>query len=129
VLGAFKYALVAYDGDLGVARTFAFVTLISSELLRVYSTRSEHYSAFAIGFFSNKYMNLGIGISFTLLLLSLYGPLHEVFKTYSFNFQEWGVVACFSVLPFIAGELGKKMLDVSGSSSIKVNVATVNKDV
>lgn len=116
VLGSFKYAMNTYGGDLNVARTFAFVTLISSELLRAYSTRSEHFSAFRIGFFSNKYMNMGVGVSFVLLMLSLYGPLHEVFRTFELGLQEWGVVACFAVLPFIAGELGKMFLDVAGSA-------------
>jgi Ca2+-transporting ATPase len=121
VLGAFQYAMNTYDGDLVIARTFAFVTLMSSELLRAYSTRSEHFSAFRIGFFSNKYMNLGVGVSFTLLMLSLYGPLHIIFKTYTLNLQEWGIIVCFAVLPFIAGELGKKLLDVSGTHACPAN--------
>ena len=124
VLGSFKYAMNAYGGDLNIARTFAFVTLISSELLRAYSTRSEHFSAFAIGFFGNKYMNMGVAVSFTLLMLSVYGPLHEVFRTHSLALEEWGVIACFAVLPFIAGEIGKKFLDVAGSAG-KRHKATI----
>ncbi|MCX7780482.1 MAG: cation-translocating P-type ATPase [Negativicutes bacterium] len=125
VLGAFKYALLNYNGDLTIARTFAFVTLISSELLRAYSTRSEHFSAFSIGFFSNKYMNMGVAVSFALLLLSLYGPLQPVFKTYTLGLNEWGIIAGFATLPFIAGELGKKLLDVSGTSQ-KQSACTLN---
>jgi Ca2+-transporting ATPase len=117
VLGAFRYAMNTYGGDLIVARTFAFATLISSELLRAYSTRSEHFSAFSIGFFGNKYMNMGVAASFSLLMLSIYGPLQGVFKTYALGLAEWGIIVCFAILPFLAGEIGKKFLDVAGSSN------------
>lgn len=114
MLGPFYYATSSYGGDLTVARTFAFVTLMSSELLRAYSARSEQFSAFRIGFFSNKYMNLGVGLSFALLLLALYGPLNGVFHTYSLGLREWAIVGGFSLLPFIAGEIGKAMFDIGG---------------
>ena len=128
VLGSFCYAL-AYltpnfqfgapltpDIDLSMARTFAFATMISAELLRAYTTRSEHYSVFKIGLFSNKYMNIGVGVSFTLLMLALYGPLHEIFRTQILGLKEWSVVGGFAVLPFVAGELGKQFLDLGAST-------------
>ena len=131
VLGAFCYAL-AYltpnfkfgapltpDIDLSMARTFAFATMISAELLRAYTTRSEHYSVFKIGLFSNKFMNLGVGVSFALLMLALYGPLHEIFRTQILGLKEWGIVGGFAVLPFIAGELGKQFMDLGASSRKK----------
>jgi Ca2+-transporting ATPase len=131
VLGAFCYAL-AYltpnfqfgapltpDIDLSMARTFAFATMISAELLRAYTTRSEHYSVFKIGLFSNKYMNIGVGVSFALLMLALYGPLHEIFRTQILGLKEWSIVGGFAVLPFIAGELGKQFLDLGASTRKK----------
>jgi len=116
VLGAYYYALNKFpeDIDLTMARTFAFTTMISAELLRAYTTRSEHYSVFKIGLFSNKFMNLGVFVSFALLMLSLYGPLHVVFRTDTLGFSEWAVVGAFAILPFLAGEIGKQFLDLSG---------------
>jgi len=127
VLGAFYYALtyltpgykiggiITPDLDLTMARTFAFTTMITAELLRAYTTRSEHYSVFKIGLFSNKWMNLGVGVSFALLMMSLYGPLHEVFRTQTLGFQEWGIIGAFSILPFAAGEIGKQFMDLGAS--------------
>ena len=117
VLGAFYYALNAYpqDADYSMARTFAFTTLISAELLRAFTARSEHYSVFRIGLFSNKFMNMGVGFSFALLALSLYGPLHKIFRTESLELNELGIVAAFAVLPFIAGEIGKQFMDLGAS--------------
>ena len=131
VLGSFCYAL-AYltpnfqfgapltpDIDLSMARTFAFATMISAELLRAYTTRSEHYSVFKIGLFSNKYMNIGVGVSFALLMLALYGPLHEIFRTQILGLKEWSIVGGFAILPFVAGELGKQFLDLGASTRKK----------
>lgn len=131
VLGSFCYALanltpnfqfgapLTSDIDLSMARTFAFATMISAELLRAYTTRSEHYSVFKIGLFSNKYMNIGVGVSFALLMLALYGPLHEIFRTQILGLKEWSVVGGFAVLPFVAGELGKQFLDLGASTRKK----------
>ena len=130
VLGAYYYGLSLNNinveqyilmggekaGELLIGpRTYAFATMISAELLRAYTTRSEHYSVFRIGLFSNKFMNIGVGFSFFLLFLSLYGPLHVIFKTFEPTFQDWAVIGGFAVLPFLAGEIGKKFLDVTGT--------------
>jgi Ca2+-transporting ATPase len=108
VLGAFQYALRA-GLELDAARTVAFATLIVSELLRAFSTRSERFSLFAIGVFSNKYLNTGIALSFALLLLALYSPLSGVLKMVPAGTGEWPIIAAFALLPLFAGEAGKKI--------------------
>jgi len=122
VLASYYYALTNYpqNADFSMARTFAFTTLISAELLRAYTARSEHYSVFRIGLFSNKWMNMGVGVSFVLLALSLYGPLHEIFRTESLAFKELGIIFGFSILPFAAGEIGKQFMDMGASDRKKI---------
>ena len=93
--------------------------MISAELLRAFTTRSEHYSVFKIGLFSNKYMNMGVGLSFLLLGLALYGPLHAVFRTQTLGLSEWAIVGGFAILPFAAGEIGKQFLDLGASGKKK----------
>ena len=93
--------------------------MISAELLRAYTTRSERSSVFKIGLFSNKFMNMGVGLSFALLALALYGPLHEIFRTETLGLKEWSVIASFAVLPFIAGEIGKQFMDLSGTGKTR----------
>ena len=109
ILGTFQYALIVSGGDLTLARTFAFVSLISTQLLCTYSSRSELYSVFQLGFFSNLYLNIGVGISFLILLLSVQGPANELFKTVELGGKEWFVLACVAPVPFAVTEFYKAM--------------------
>lgn len=90
------------------ARTMAFTTLICAELLRAYSCRSEHFSVFSIGFFSNKVMNRSVLLSMFLLLVVLYVPfLDPVFDTVALTLVDWVVVIVLSAIPFVTGEIFK----------------------
>lgn len=113
VLGAFQYALAAYSHDLDMARTFAFITLITTQIVCAYAARSEYYSAFALGLLSNKFLNGGVALSFALLLLSVYGPLHLLFKTIEPGVHEWLFLLAMAPLPFVAAEVTKWVLKLS----------------
>ena len=110
VLGVYIFAL-NYFSNLETARTYAFTTLIFSELLRAYTSRSETYSVFKIGLFKNKYMVGGTLISFVLLLVVLYVPaLREIFDTVRLSFYDWGIIVLFGLIPFVAAEISKFFL-------------------
>jgi Ca2+-transporting ATPase len=110
VLVVFAYAL-KLTGCLESARTYAFATLIFSELLRAYTSRSETYSVFRLGLFSNKFMVGGTLISFLLLLTALYIPsLRSVFDTTFLSIYDWIIIVIFSLIPFAAAELSKIFL-------------------
>lgn len=101
------YALPDFTPSAG-ARTFAFLTLISAELLRAFSSRSERQSVFTLGFFSNPTMNKAVLLSFILMLLVVYIPaLDRIFYTISPTLRDWGVIAGLALVPFLAGELFK----------------------
>ncbi len=111
---AFNFGLARYGTEAGLphdgARTYAFVTLILAELLRAYSSRSEHESVFKIGLFSNKTMLKATAISFVLLILVLYIPfLDPVFHTIPLGILEWLLLIGLALIPFIIGELFKKI--------------------
>ncbi len=90
------------------AGTFAFVTLIFAELLRAYSSRSEHYSIFQIGFFSNKSMNKAVLLSSVMMLLVVYVPvLQTYFKTITLTGRDWLIIILLALIPFCIGELFK----------------------
>ena len=114
-LGVYWYAMnfgVHTDGQpYGVegARTFVFTTLILVELLLAFSCRSLHQSAWHMGMFSNRYMNIGVGVSFLLLIASLYGPLALIFENVALGIHEWDVILGFALIPPIAVEIGKKI--------------------
>jgi P-type Ca2+ transporter type 2C len=108
VLGAFVLGLRRFPDDLMAAQTMAFVTLTTSELLRAFTSRSEHYSVFAIGLFSNRWMLWAVGSSFALLLGVLYVPfLARLFGIAPLGAGEWLAIAPLILLPSAAAELTK----------------------
>ncbi|NPV93549.1 MAG: cation-translocating P-type ATPase [Firmicutes bacterium] len=90
------------------ARTFAFVTLITAELLRAYSSRSTRHSVFSLGFFSNKSMVKATLVSLVLLMAVIYVDfLDIIFETLELLPRDWGVIIPLAVVPFVFGELFK----------------------
>jgi Ca2+-transporting ATPase len=93
------------------ARTMAFVTLSLSELLRAYTSRSERHSIFSIGVLSNKYMQLAVIASFSLLLAVVYLPfLRPIFDTLSLGLREWIAILPLLLIPAIIAEMMKFFL-------------------
>ncbi len=94
-----------------VAATMAFVTLGLCELARAYTARSEHYSMFHGGVFSNKNMNWAVLISATLLLGVVYIPgLQGIFETATLGMEHWQYVLPLALLPAGAAEITKWFL-------------------
>jgi len=99
------------DLDHSMARTMAFVTLSLSELIRAYAARSERYSVFKIGFFSNKWMNWAVLSSFLLVMMVVYIPfLNPIFNTQPLLWIEWVEIIPLFVIPFAVAELIKKFV-------------------
>ena len=110
-LGAFVVGLQRFGGDLESAQTVAFATLVTSELLRAFTSRSERYSLFSIGVFSNRYMVLADASSFVLLLAVMYVPfLQPVFYTIPLGLEEWLIMVPFILLPSFVAEATKLVL-------------------
>lgn len=94
-----------------VAMTMAFVTLSFSELLRAFTARSERYSVFKIGVFSNRYMDLAVLTSLILLLAVVYIPfLQPVFKTVPIAWEQWRYILPLLFVPALAAEITKLVL-------------------
>jgi P-type Ca2+ transporter type 2C len=111
VLSAFVITLGRFPGHLEAAQTAAFATLVCSELLRSYTSRSEYYSIFAIGVFSNRWMIIATGMSVLLLLVAIYVPfLQLIFGTYPLSLADWAFLSPFFLLAPIAAELTKAYL-------------------
>jgi len=108
ILTAFYLGLQRYPGHLEAAQTIAFVTLCTSELIRAYTARSEYHSVFAIGVFSNKWMNWAVLASFLLVLMVVYVPfLNPFFDTVSLSLDDWLLMTPFFFASPIAMELVK----------------------
>ncbi|HZM44122.1 MAG TPA: cation-translocating P-type ATPase [Burkholderiales bacterium] len=108
ILLAFYFGLQRYPGHLEAAQTIAFVTLCTSELIRAYTARSEYLSLFAIGVFSNKWMNWAVLASFLLVLAVVYVPfLQPFFDTVPLTVNDWLFMFPFFFASPIAMELLK----------------------
>jgi Ca2+-transporting ATPase len=93
------------------ARSLAFTVLAFSELLRAYSARSEHFTVFKIGFFSNKWMQYAVGTSILLLLAVIYIPFfNPIFQTVPLTLQDWLEIVPLVILPAAAAEVTKVIL-------------------
>jgi Ca2+-transporting ATPase len=111
VLGAFLMALNRYPGNVQLAQTVAFATLICSELLRAYTSRSEYRSVFSGNPFSNRWLVLATGVSFVLLLLSIYVPfLRRPFGTVPLSMDDWLRMVPFMFVAPLVAELVKAIL-------------------
>ena len=93
--------------DLPIARTMAFMTLGTAQLVHAYNMRS-HKSLFKIGVFSNKKLNL----AFVSCLLMQIGvvvitPLSNIFRTTALPPSSWVIVALLSIAPLVILELQK----------------------
>ncbi|HWR67035.1 MAG TPA: cation-translocating P-type ATPase [Bellilinea sp.] len=93
------------------AETMAFLTLSLSELLRAFTARSEHYPILKIGLFTNKWMNLAVLFSLTLLILVVYVPfLNPIFSTVPLTWTEWRYMLPLLIIPSLAAEAGKYVI-------------------
>ena len=111
VLSAFVLALNRYSGHVEAAQTVAFATLICSELLRAYTSRSEYYSVFSIGLTSNKWMVYATGASLLLLLATMYVPfLRPFFGTVALGLDDWLIMLPFMFVAPITAEIVKAFL-------------------
>lgn len=107
------------------ARTYAFITLIMAELFRAYSSRSEDYSVFHLGLFSNATLNKAVLISFALTLSVVYLHfLQPLFYTISLTVPDWLRIMGLALFPFFAGELYKlvrrKYRNFTGDKGLKI---------
>ena len=89
-------------GDLAVARTMAFNTLVFSQLFYVFTCRSEFHTILDVGFFTNSYLIVAVLISATLQLAVDYLPiLQTVFHTVILNSEHWVIVLSIAAAPAV----------------------------
>jgi Ca2+-transporting ATPase len=110
-LTAYFVGLQTHPENVDIAKTMAFATLSFSELLRAFTSRSEHYPLLKIGFFSNRVMFAAVASSFVLLLAVLYLPfLQPIFDTTTLMMKQWLIVLPLLLVPAITAELTKLVL-------------------
>lgn len=91
--------------QLSEGRTMAFTTLILAELLRAFAVRSDKYTVYQLGFFSNPSMIKAISVAVLLLLIVLYVPfLATLFDISHMSLKEWAITLPMALIPFLSAE-------------------------
>jgi Ca2+-transporting ATPase len=94
----------AGSGDLDLARTASFNTLVLAQLFFVFTCRSEHRSILEVGLMTNPKLVLAVLCSVGLQLAVTYVPLlRSVFHTVPLNAVQWGFIAALASLPAVSG--------------------------
>jgi Ca2+-transporting ATPase len=92
-------SIIYFKGDVGLARTGAFVTLVLTQLIHVFECKSETKSIFDIPVLNNVYLILAVLCSLVMILGVVYiPPLQGIFKTVPLGFDEWLVTCGLSFL-------------------------------
>lgn len=98
--------MLYFNGDIGLARTGAFVTLVLTQLIHVFECKSETKSIFQMPLFNNIYMVFAVLSSLFMTLAVVYIPvLQNVFKTVPMGLNDWLVTAGLSFFIPIAASL------------------------
>jgi len=83
--------------NLDTARTMAFTTLVFSQLFHVFDCRSERYSIFEIGLFSNPFLVGAVSCSVLMHLMVIYLPFFQpIFKTTPLSLFNWVIIIAVS---------------------------------
>ncbi|OAT81431.1 calcium-translocating P-type ATPase, SERCA-type [Desulfotomaculum copahuensis] len=106
----FAWGLYGGSGNLTLARTMAFNTLVFSQLFFVFTCRSEKHTILEVGLFSNRHLLLAAGLSAVLQMAVNYIPrLQTVFHTAPLTGLQWSIIAGVALAPPLAGTLLKQL--------------------
>ena len=92
-----------------MGETFAFITIITGELLRTYSARSETVTIFKMRLFENKWINYSVLTGVVLLLIVLFVPgVNTLFKTdVDLALTSFFIAFGLGFIPLFGGEISK----------------------
>lgn len=96
-----------FPGNIKGAHTLVFATLITSELIRAHSVRSNKYTLRELGIFSNMNLIKATIFSFIMLIVVMYVPiLRDLFELELITWH-WIIILPLALIPFIIGEIKK----------------------
>lgn len=88
--------------------TTAFASLVLIQMVNAFNARSEQYSLFKIGIFSNFYLIGAICVSLIVSFLFIEVPfIQQYIHTTSLNINDWTIIIATSILVFIIEEIRK----------------------
>ncbi|WP_427365563.1 cation-translocating P-type ATPase [Candidatus Caldatribacterium saccharofermentans] len=105
-LGLFWYA--RQNGSLDYARTVAFTVMAAFQWFQAFNARSTFSSIFSVGFFTNRWILLGIGIAVMLQVGAVHLPVGQMlFRTTSLSLGDWVSIMLVASTIWVADEIWK----------------------
>jgi len=94
--------------------SMCFFTLVASELLVSYPSRTEVYIGFKKKLFENQFLNISMGLSLLVLVAITYIPLlNDLFTMTPLTMAQLGACLALVLIPIIGSELSKKLFVIS----------------
>ncbi len=107
-LGAFVIEYYIMGGSAERARVMAFSTTIFAQNIHAFNVRSNKYSIFELGPFSNRWLVGAFGMVILSELAIIYLPIFQpVFKTMPLTPSDWSIVLGLGLMPLIIMEIIK----------------------
>jgi len=92
------------------ATTACLTAIIITQIGNVFACRSVRDSVFSLGFFSNRFIFVGIAFELCLQLFIVYTPSgNSIFSTHPISLTTWLVLLPFALL-LLFGEEGRKYI-------------------
>ena len=105
--GLFEWEL-RQGSSVAAARTCVVNIFVFGELFYLFNCRSLRHSTLSLGFFSNRWLIVGVGIMIVLQLLFTYLPaMHSAFGSQQIGLREWGIILGASCIIYIVIEVEK----------------------
>ena len=103
------YALFI-DKSVELAQTLALLSIVINEFIFAYNCRSLKETIKERGYFSNKYLNIGIFILLLVQLLVFLTPIGQIFSLTAISLGEFIFVILMNIFSFAIIELLKPFL-------------------
>jgi P-type Ca2+ transporter type 2C len=109
-LGAFAYSLYGLHQEVEQARTVAFTVMVIAQLVHSFNCRSERWSLFQVGLWTNRPLLLAVSLSLGIQVVVLTVPaVATIFKVVPLPIEDWALMGGMGVLPFLLMELVKAL--------------------
>lgn len=96
------------SNEMGVA--MAFTTLLLSRTLQTFACRSDFRNAFAIGFFSNKFVIYAVLVCLSLLGIVMIPAVRPIFAIpAAYSMKEFGISVLLAIISVICMEITKTL--------------------
>jgi len=106
-LGSFLYGHFIIK-DYAIAISMCFFTLVASELLIAYPSKTETFAGFK-QLFKNKFLNISMGMSLAILIAAMYVPLlNEMFSTVPLSVSQFAIGSAFMLIPIFGSGISKR---------------------